>query len=283
MNTLERIHYLNKILLEEMPQYKADAATFPDEIHAQRRLLRSLMNLRQPGPISTDFMREQDILLQEEAANKSVVTPDELPTIADETSTDITPQGAPARNLILWQGDITRLAADAIVNAANSAMLGCFAPCHGCIDNAIHSAAGLQLREACAQLMEQQGHPEPTGQAKITHAYNLPSKFVLHTVGPIIPAGRQPNEAEAALLASCYRSCLELASQHQLKSIAFCCISTGEFHYPREEAAQIALNTVSRWLASSSSDMKVIFNVFKDEDLEVYKRILNLKKPRCNY
>ena len=275
MNTLERINYLNKILLEEMPQYKADAATFPDEIHAQRRLLRSLMNLRQPGPISADFLREQDILLQEEAANKSVVTPDELPTIADETSTDITPQGAPARNLILWQGDITRLAADAIVNAANSAMLGCFAPCHGCIDNAIHSAAGLQLREACAQLMEQQGHPEPTGQAKITHAYNLPSKFVLHTVGPIIPAGRQPNEAEAALLASCYRSCLELASQHQLKSIAFCCISTGEFHYPREEAAQIALNTVSRWLASSSSDMKVIFNVFKDEDLEVYKRILN--------
>ena len=275
MNTLERIHYLNKILLEEMPQYKADAATFPDEIHAQRQLLRSLMNLRQPGPISADFLREQDILLQEEAANKSVVTPDELPTIADETSTDITPQGAPARNLILWQGDITRLAADAIVNAANSAMLGCFAPCHGCIDNAIHSAAGLQLREACAQLMEQQGHPEPTGQAKITHAYNLPSKFVLHTVGPIIPAGRQPNEAEAALLASCYRSCLELASQHQLKSIAFCCISTGEFHYPREEAAQIALNTVSRWLASSSSDMKVIFNVFKDEDLEVYKRILN--------
>ena len=275
MNTLERIHYLNKILLEEMPQYKADAATFPDEIHAQRRLLRSLMNLRQPGPISADFLREQDILLQEEASTKGVVKPDELPTIADEPSKDITPQGAPARNLILWQGDITRLAADAIVNAANSAMLGCFAPCHGCIDNAIHSAAGLQLREACAQLMEQQGHPEPTGQAKITHAYNLPSKFVLHTVGPIIPAGRQPNEAEAALLASCYRSCLELASQHQLKSIAFCCISTGEFHYPREEAAQIALNTVSRWLASSSSDMKVIFNVFKDEDLEVYKRILN--------
>ena len=275
MNTLERINYLNKILLEEMPQYKADAATFSDEIHAQRQLLRSLMNLRQPGPISADFLREQDILLQEEAANKSVVTPDELPTIADETSKDITPQGAPARNLILWQGDITRLAADAIVNAANSAMLGCFAPCHGCIDNAIHSAAGLQLREACAQLMEQQGHPEPTGQAKITHAYNLPSKFVLHTVGPIIPAGRQPNGAEAALLADCYRSCLELASQHQLKSIAFCCISTGEFHYPREEAAQIALNTVSRWLASSSSDMKVIFNVFKDEDLEVYKRILN--------
>ena len=276
MNTLERIHYLNKILLEEMPQYKADAATFPDEIHAQRQLLRSLMNLRQPGPISADFLREQDILLQEEAANKSVVTPDELPTIADETSKDITPQGAPARNLILWQGDITRLAADAIVNAANSAMLGCFAPCHGCIDNAIHSAAGLQLRGACAQLMEQQGHPEPTGQAKITHAYNLPSKFVLHTVGPIIPAGRQPNEAEAALLASCYRSCLELASQHQLKSIAFCCISTGEFHYPREEAAQIALNTVSNWLDSFVNDMKVIFNVFKDEDLEVYKNLLKI-------
>ena len=269
--------------MEEMPQYKADAATFPEETHAQRRLLRSLMNLRQPGPISADFMREQDILLREETAARGVVKLDELPTIADETSKDITPQDAPAHNLVLWQGDITRLATDGIVNAANSAMLGCFVPCHGCIDNAIHSAAGLQLREACAQLMKQQGHHEPAGQAKITPAYNLPSKFVLHTVGPIIPAGRQPNEAEAALLASCYRSCLELASQHQLKSIAFCCISTGEFHYPREKAAQIALNTVSRWLASSSSDMKVIFNVFKDEDLEVYKRILNLKKPRCNY
>ena len=138
MNTLERIHYLNKILLEEMPQYKADAATFPDELHAQRRLLRSLMNLRHPGPISADFLREQDILLQEETNAKVVVNPDELPNIADETGKDITPQGAPAHKLILWQGDITRLAADAIVNAANSAMLGCFAPCHGCIDNAIH-------------------------------------------------------------------------------------------------------------------------------------------------
>ncbi|MBR3075257.1 MAG: protein-ADP-ribose hydrolase [Bacteroidales bacterium] len=274
MNTFERIQYLNQILLEEMPQYKADAAAFPDGIHAQRRLLRSLMNLRQPGPISADFLREQDILLQEETAAKGVISPDELPTIAEKTSKDVTPQGAPARNLILWQGDITRLAADSIVNAANSAMLGCFAPCHGCIDNAIHSAAGLQLRETCAQLMEQQGHPEPTGQAKITPAYNLPSKFVLHTVGPIIPADRQPNEAETELLASCYRSCLELAAQHQLESIAFCCISTGEFHYPRKEAAQIALYTVSNWLASSGSDMKVIFNVFKNEDLEVYKRLL---------
>ncbi|SHL09742.1 O-acetyl-ADP-ribose deacetylase (regulator of RNase III), contains Macro domain [Selenomonas ruminantium] len=276
MNTLERIQYLNTILLEEMPQYKADAATFPDEIHTQRRLLRSLMNLRPPGPITADFLREQDILLQQEATIKGVVKPNELPNIADETSKDITPQGAPAHNLILWQGDITRLAADGIVNAANSAMLGCFAPCHGCIDNAIHSAAGLQLREACAQLMEQQGQPEPTGQAKITPAYNLPSKFVLHTVGPIIPANRQPNVAEAELLASCYRSCLKLAAQHQLKSIAFCCISTGEFHYPREEAAQIALNTVSHWLASSGSDLKVIFNVFKDEDLAVYKSLLKI-------
>ncbi len=274
MNTLERIQYLNRILLEEMPQYKADAATFPDETHAQRRLLRSLMNLRPPGSISTDFLQEQDILLREETAARGVVKLDELPTIADETSKDITPQDAPARNLVLWQGDITRLAADGIVNAANSAMLGCFAPCHGCIDNAIHSAAGLQLREACAQLMKQQGHPEPTGQAKITPAYNLPSKFVLHTVGPIIPSDRQPNEAEAELLASCYRSCLKLAADHQLKSIAFCCISTGEFHYPRKEAAQIALNTVSRWLASSVSEMKVIFNVFKDEDLEVYRKLL---------
>ena len=274
MNTLERIQYLNKLLLEEMPQCKADAATFPDKTHAQRQLLRSLMNLRHPGPISSDFLREQDILLREETAARGVVKLDELPTIADETSKDITPQDAPARNLVLWQGDITRLATDGIVNAANNAMLGCFVPCHGCIDKAIHSAAGLQLREACAQLMEQQGHPEPTGQAKITPAYNLPSKFVLHTVGPIIPSDCQPNEAEAELLSSCYQSCLDLAAQHHLKSIAFCCISTGEFHYPRKEAAEIALNAVSKWLASSGSEMKVIFNVFKDEDLEVYRKLL---------
>ena len=161
---------------------------------------------------------------------------------------------------------------DAIVNAANSALLGCFVPCHGCIDNAIHSAAGLQLRDQCSRLMEQQGYPEPTGQAKLTAGYNLPARYVLHTVGPIIQGRVSRHDRE--LLASCYRSCLELAAEHDLQSIAFCCISTGEFHFPNQEAADIAVQTVKEFLQTPTSIRKVIFNVFKDFDADIYRALL---------
>lgn len=175
-------------------------------------------------------------------------------------------------NLYLWRGDITTLRCDGIVNAANNQMLGCFCPNHGCIDNAIHTFAGIQLRLACAELMKKQGHEEETGTAKITPAYNLPCKYVLHTVGPII-TGRL-REKDNQLLASCYRSCLELAEQNGLKSIAFCCISTGEFHFPNDKAAEIAIQTVKEYRKRTGSQMEVIFNVFKKTDYEIYRKLL---------
>lgn len=269
MNTLERLFYLNEILLQEMPQYQEESSDFPKTEQGQRRLLRSLMNVRPPRPVPKDFLMEQDLLLQEECDTKGIVNLEQLRREATVSQ----PQ------LLVWQGDITRLAVDAIVNAANSALLGCFVPCHGCIDNAIHSAAGLQLREACAKLMQEQGHEEPTGQAKITPACNLPSQYVLHTVGPIIhnrnsQGAYSPTTEDARLLASCYRSCLELAEKHNLQSIAFCCISTGEFHYPNQAAAEVAIQTVKDWLIESNSSITVVFNVFKDVDAEIYGNLL---------
>ena len=260
MNRIEKISYLNSILLEEMPEYRAQAEAFPRETAAQRRLLRSLMNVRPPRPLKPEFLAVQDELLSFEREEKGVVDADSLPVTAAN------PQ------IAVWQGDITRLAADAIVDADNSALLGCFCPCHGCIDNAIHSAAGLQLRDECNDIMQRQGHLEPTGQAKLTRAYNLPAKYILHTVGPIIQGRVTRRDREA--LASCYRSCLELAAEHGLESVAFCCISTGEFHFPNREAAGIAVKTVTEFLRRDTSIRKVIFNVFKDLDAEIYRELL---------
>lgn len=260
MNRTEKIYFLNNILLEEMPEYRAQAAQFPRGEASQRRLLRSLMNVRPPMPLKKEFLTVQDELLAGEREEKGPVSVDELPATAADP------------RLVLWQGDITRLAADAIVNAGNSALLGCFCPCHGCIDNAIHSAAGLQLRDACNELMQKQGRPEETGRAKLTHAYNLPARYVLHTVGPIIHG--RVHEREREELASCYRSCLELAAEHGLESVAFCCISTGEFHFPNQEAAEIAVRTVTDFLQRDTSVRKVIFNVFKEIDAQIYRSLL---------
>lgn len=260
MNQIETIRMLNGILLAEMPQYQRDAGHFPPDQLSQRRLLRSLMNVRHPLPLKPEFLQIQDELLRREREEKGVVHVAALPGTAADP------------RLAIWQGDITRLDADAIVNAANSQLLGCFYPCHGCIDNAIHSAAGLQLREECRRIMETQGHDEPTGQAKLTGAYNLPAKYVLHTVGPII-RGRLTRQ-DRKDLASCYRSCLELAEKHGLESVAFCCISTGEFHFPNQDAAEIAVETVQSFLQHNTSIQKVIFNVFKDVDAEIYRSLL---------
>ena len=175
-------------------------------------------------------------------------------------------------DIYLWQGDITTLKCDAVVNAANSALLGCFCPNHGCIDNAIHTYAGVQLRLACAGLMKKQGHDEPMGQAKITAAFNLPCKYVIHTVGPIV--GGRLTERDRGMLRSCYLSCLALADENRLDSIAFCCISTGEFHFPNVKAAEIAIRTVKEYKAETHSKIKVIFDVWKNEDYEIYSRLL---------
>ena len=288
MNQAERRKFLIKRLLDEQPRYKG--LLIPQDPMEQKQLLRSLFNIRMPGNISTDFLSVQDQYLQEEIAEKGITDLGDLSPVSE--------------GIYLWQGDITTLRCDAIVNAANSGMTGCYAPCHGCIDNCIHTYAGIQLRLECARIIKEQGHEEETGKAKITPAYNLPCKYILHTVGPIIPASNEPSTGARAriwrmpresnsqpfaagdstvgpltqkdkdLLASCYRSCLELAGQNGVKSIAFCCISTGEFHFPNDIAAQIAVKTVRDYSEQNKSNMEVIFNVFKDVDYEIYRELL---------
>ena len=260
MNREEQMNYLIRILLEEMPDYREWAERFPGDEISQRKLLRSLMNVRPPMPLQADFLKVQDALLSAEREEKGVVDADKLPVSSKDS------------RLVLWQGDITRLKADAIVDAGNSGLLGCFCPCHGCIDNAIHSAAGLQLRDECSRIMKAQGFPEPNGRAKLTGGYNLPARYVLHTVGPVVRGFvTQKNRDE---LATCYHSCLALAAGHGLETVAFCCISTGEYHFPNREAAKIAVRTVQEFLKEKSSVRKVIFNVFKDMDAEIYRELI---------
>ncbi len=256
MTQTERRLFLIKELLREQTAYRDIKIPIP--VPEQKRLLRSLCNVRMPKPVSKEFLTVQDDYLQAEIAEKGITDLSELAPIQED--------------IYLWQGDITTLRCDAIVNAANSQLLGCFHPCHGCIDNAIHTFSGVQLRLACYHLMKNQSHEEPTGKAKITSAYNLPCKYVLHTVGPIVQ-GRLSKRHEE-LLASCYRSCLELAEQNGVASIAFCCISTGEFHFPNGRAAEIAVEAVREHKRQTQSNIKVIFNVYKEIDLQIYRELL---------
>lgn len=253
MNQIERLTFLVQYLLDEK-NMKID---IPEEHQDLFDLYRALVNVREAGEVSQDFLSIQAEMLQEENMKKAIVS--------FEDKID---------QMIIWRGDITRLKVDAIVNAANNQMEGCFVPGHQCIDNAIHTYAGVQLRNDCHHLMQQQGYLEPTDQAKITKAYNLPSQYILHTVGPII-RGTVTHKDEV-LLASCYESCLRLAEQYQVKSIAFCCISTGVFHFPHNRAAQIAVATVENYLKHSTIE-KVIFNVFKEEDEKIYRQLLDKK------
>ena len=230
-----------------------------DELWA---MFRAFVNTRPPWPAAEGFLAKQDELLQGLIAEAGVCSVDEA-----------TPSPADAR-LRLWRGDITTFAADAIVNAANSQMLGCWVPGHHCIDNAIHTYAGVQLRAECQSIMDAQGHEEPTGQAKVTAAYSLPSKRVVHTVGPI--ANGHPTDLHREQLASCYTRCLDATAAEGLHSIAFCCISTGVFGFPQREAATIAVSTVREWLGNAGSDMVVVFNVFGERDERIYRELLGL-------
>ena len=245
-------------LIGRLANERGESIHPPADEQAQKRLLRALLNLRPPMPADAELLRVQDEYLREETRQKGI--------------TDISVLTPVQPDIYLWQGDITTLRCDAIVNAANSALLGCFCPNHGCIDNAIHTFAGVQLRLACTELMETQGHDEPTGQAKITPAFNLPCRYVLHTVGPIV--GRHLTERDCAQLRACYRSCLALADEKHLGSLAFCCISTGELHFPNRRAAEIAVRTVAEYKAETQSTIKVIFDVWKNEDYEIYSRLL---------
>lgn len=241
-------------LINENPKYSK--VHIPSSENEQFRLYRSLVNIRKPCDISEEYLASEDKFLQEKIAEKGI--------------TDIADLSPVEGDIYLWRGDITTLKCGAIVNAANSGMTGCYQPCHNCIDNCIHTFAGVRLRLECAGIIEKQGFPEPTGQAKITPAYNLPCDYVIHTVGPIVQ-GKLTAE-HCRLLESCYRSCLEIAVQNGIDSIAFCCISTGVFGFPKQEAAEIAVKTVRGFLKNNS--IKVIFNVFGDDDYAIYKRLL---------
>ncbi len=252
MDQRERRRFLITYLIGESPRY--GGMKIPDDEAAQKRLLRALMNVRPPRPVGADFLAAQDEYLAEELRARGVAD------IADMTPVE--------EGIFLWRGDITTLRCGAVVNAANSGMTGCYVPCHGCVDNAIHTYAGVQLRLECARLMAEQGHEEETGKAKLTRAYNLPCEYVIHTVGPVVFG--EVTDRDRELLASCYRSCLELARENGIDSVAFCCISAGEFRFPAGEAARVAVRTVRR----RRGRVKVIFDVFKDDDYRIYSGLL---------
>lgn len=274
MTQSERRRFLIDTLLKEQQKYSGFSAVsgnsdedIPNDKDGQKRLLRSLMNIRMPHEADAEFIKIQDEYLRQANEEKGVVTLNDI----DEVSEDI----------YVWKGDITRLKAGAIVNAANSGMTGCYQPCHNCIDNCIHTYAGVQLRYECAKIMRKQGYEEPTGKAKITPAYNLPCDYVIHTVGPIVQgrlSGKHKKQLE-----SCYRSCLEIADKNNVDSIAFCCISTGVFMFPNDKAAEIAVKTVKSYKEETGSRIKVIFNVFKDEDEEIYMKLLKKSKRKITF
>ena len=253
----EQLNFLINYLIDE----RNESIEIPQSYHDKRNLLRSLMNIRMPSKVSDEFLKVQDDFLTNETLNKN------LTSVEDITESK--------GKIMLWQGDITTLKVDAIVNAANSKLLGCFIPLHNCIDNVIHSAAGIQLREECNSIMKIQDKDEGIGKAKITGAYNLPSKYVIHTVGPAIPQGLNPSRDDCMALANCYTSCLEIAALNELESLAFCSISTGVFNFPQELAAKIAIKTVNDYLDSNETTLNhVIFDVFSDESYSIYKKLL---------
>ena len=257
MNKEQQLDFLIKYLIDE----RNEVIEIPQEYKAKRDLLRSLMNVRMPLKISDEFLKIQDEFLTAETLDNDLTSVEDIKDVTGK--------------IMLWQGDIVTLKVDAIVNAANSKLLGCFIPLHNCIDNIIHSAAGVQLREECNNIMQLQGHDEEVGEAKITSAYNLPSKYVIHTVGPAIPYGLKPSKSDCESLRKCYMSCLEIASENNLESLAFCGISTGVFNFPPEIAAEIAVNAVKKYLNSNETSLKhVVFDVFSDYSYETYRNLL---------
>ncbi|MCM1088755.1 MAG: protein-ADP-ribose hydrolase [Muribaculaceae bacterium] len=269
----ERLDYLLHKFKEDSVEYRN--LEIGDNYGDKRMALRSLMNIRMPKALDGEVLEQQDLFLQEEALEKGIVDVADIPSLKEQYGIS----GGFGYKLSLWQGDITRIRAGAIVNAANSQMLGCFVPCHKCIDNAIHSAAGVQLRAECSQLMNQKkmrygrNYEEPTGRAMLTKGYNLPAEYVIHTVGPIV--GYQLTDSLRQDLRNCYQNVLTCCMENGIRTVAFCCISTGEFHFPNDEAAEIAVNTVLRFLDEKGDKFeRIIFNVFKEEDKIIYENVL---------
>ena len=269
----ERLDYLLNQLKEDLKEYSS--LELPESYDEKRKTLQTFMNIRMPRKISEEILLVQDKFLKQEVKEKGIVTLKQIPTIKQQYGS-IHPF---ANRISIWQGDITRLRVGAIVNAASPQMLGCFIPCHNCIDNVIHSTAGMQLRQECYEIMEQKrvqygkNYEEPVGEAIVTKAYNLPCKYIIHTVGPMVK--RKLDSKLCEDLESCYRNVLLCAMEHNIRSIAFCCISTGEFRFPREVAANIAVETVSSFLEKNKEHFdRIVFNVFKDWDMELYRNRL---------
>lgn len=269
----DRINLLLDKLKEDSVEYKN--LEVAENIEEKKMAIRSLMNIRMPGNESEELLSLQDSYLQQELKDKGIVRISDIPTINEQYGSSF----GGADKISLWQGDITRLATGAIVNAANSQMLGCFVPCHRCIDNAIHSAAGMQLRAECSRILDKRRmkygrkYTEPTGTATLTKGYNLPCDYVIHTVGPIVYS--RLNDSLRQDLRNCYESVLKCCVENGITSVAFCCISTGEFHFPNDEAAEIATDTVINFLENNSGNCmeRIVFNVFKDYDKEIYEKI----------
>ncbi|MBD5096045.1 MAG: protein-ADP-ribose hydrolase [Lachnospiraceae bacterium] len=275
MHDTEKTDIFFEKLKEDSTEYKK-LETNGYSLEEKKNAIRSLMNIRMPRELSDELLNLQNEYLQEELSAKGVVSLSDIPTIKEQFNSKFTH----ADKISLWQGDITRLKVGAIVNAANSQMLGCFVPCHRCIDNAIHSFAGMQLREECNTIMSQRrikygrNYEESTGTATLTLGYNLPCDYVIHTVGPIVYNGL--NDSLCQDLENCYENVLKCCLEHDIKSVAFCCISTGEFHFPNDKAAEIAVETVTGFLEKHADCMeRIIFNVFKDSDEYIYENALN--------
>ena len=275
MHNTEKTDILLEKLKEDSTEYKK-LETNGYSLEEKNNAIRSLMNIRMPKELSDELLNLQNEYLKEELSAKGVVSLSDIPTIKEQFNGKF----PHADKISLWQGDITRLKVGAIVNAANSQMLGCFVPCHRCIDNAIHSFAGMQLREECNTIMSQRrikyggSYEEPTGTATLTLGYNLPCDYVIHTVGPIVYNGL--NDSLCQDLKNCYENVLKCCLEHDIKSVAFCCISTGEFHFPNDRAAEIAVETVTGFLEKHANCMeRIIFNVFKDSDKYIYENALS--------
>ena len=263
MNQNERLNFLIDAFKEDSLEYKN--LKVPDDMEGKQRILRSLMNIRMPRQMKNEVLQIQDDYLKERIDENGTVKLSDIPVIE--------------KNISIWQGDITRLKVDVIVNAANSKMLGCFIPMHNCIDNCIHTFAGVQLRNECNKKMNRlkicygKDYEQPTAVPMLTEAYNLPSKTIIHIVGPIVQGALTMKLEED--LENCYKNTLDICMKNNLRTVAFCCISTGVFRFPNKRAAKIAVKTVREWLNKFPNAMdRVVFNVFKDEDREYYEREL---------
>lgn len=276
MEQEERLRILVRAFLDDSVRYASEEV--PSDITEQKQLLRALMNIRPPGRMDQKTILLQDEYLREENRRRGILTLNDIPSIREQYGCR-----SPFSDIIsLWQGDITRLKVGAIVNAANSRMLGCFQPLHGCIDNCIHTYAGIELRAECARQMQEMerkygpGYEQPTAVPMLTDGYNLPADHVVHIVGPIATGkGVTPELSEDLRL--CYQRTLDLCFENEIKSVAFCCISTGVFRFPADQAACIAVKAVEDWLRGHRDAMeRVIFNVYIQRDRKLYEDILDV-------